>query len=96
MRDTEKKIHEYKKSKNYKNLDVILFHNNLASVSFVFVRNRYFGQLLEMRPLTLKFLKLANLYFPFTNVWFTEKYLKRPEIDLSSILLLFKDLMFLI
>ena len=85
-------------------MEVILFNYNLAksefhshlSVSLGFVQSKYFGQLLQMRRSNSKFLKLANLYLSLTNVWLTDKYSKWTETDFSSVLLLFKYLMFLI
>ena len=69
--------------------EVILIHCNIANnnyqqdsrVLYIFVRNKSFGQLLDISPKHFLFLKTFNSEFSYIKVQFTDQNSKPPEIE---------------
>ena len=47
----------------------------------MFVPNIYFGQLLNMSPKNVMFLKIFSSEFSYTEVWYTDRNCKVLEIE---------------
>ena len=62
------------------NVEVVLIHFNLVNnsyqqhlrVSFTFVPNKQYGQLISISPHSLIFLKTMNTEFSEIDIWFTD------------------------
>ena len=69
--------------------EVVLVHYNLVNnnyqqaskVSFTFVPNKQFGQLINIVPHSLTMLSTTNTEFLFIEVWFTDQSSKPLEIE---------------
>ena len=67
---------------------IILVHSNFANnnyeqkskVLYTFVPNTPFGQLLDISPKNLIFLKTFNSEFPYIEVWFIDQNSKLLEV----------------
>ena len=90
--NTENKITKDKDGENVPYLEitvVILVHCNIVNndyqqdsgALYTFVTNEPFGQLLEVSPSNLIFLKTFNSGFQATDVWFTGKNSQPLEIE---------------
>ena len=72
-----------------KSVEVVLVHCNLVNnnyqqawkVSFTFVSNKQFGQLINMTPHSLTTLNTTSTEFLFIEVWFTDQNSKQLEIE---------------
>ena len=70
-------------------VEVISVHCNLVNhnyqqtskVSFTFVPNKQFGQLINIAPHSLAMLDTANTEFSFTEEWFTDQNSASLEIE---------------
>ena len=70
-------------------VDVVLVHCNLVNngyqqaskVSFTFVSNKQFGQLITITPHSLATLKTTNAECSFTEIWFTDQNNRPLEIE---------------
>ena len=68
---------------------VVLVHCNLvkndcqhtSKVSFSFVPNKWFGQLINTSPHSLTMMNTVNKEFSFVEVWFTDQASKALEIE---------------
>ena len=68
--------------------EVVLVHCNLvkndyqhtSKVSFSFVPNKQFGQLINISPNSLTMMNTFNTEFSFVEVWFTDQISKALEI----------------
>ena len=78
------KIAKYKNGENVPHLEiteVVLVHCNIVNndyqqdsiVLYRFVANKSFGQLLDISPKNLIFLKTFDLEFSYIEVWFTDQ-----------------------
>ena len=69
--------------------EVVLIHCNLVNnnyqqaskVSFTFVPNKQFGQLINIVPYSLTMLSTTNTEFLFIEVWVTDQNSKPLEIE---------------
>ena len=69
--------------------EVVLIYSNIVDnnyqqdsrVSFIFGPNESFGQLLNIWPKNLIFLKTFNSEFSYIEVWFTDQNSKLLEIE---------------
>ena len=69
--------------------EVVLIHSNIVDnnyqqgsrVLFIFGPNESFGQLLNIWPKNLIFLKTFNSEFSYIEVWFTDQNSKLLEIE---------------
>ena len=69
--------------------EIVLIHCNLVNnnyqqaskVSFTFVPNKQFGQLINIVPHSLTILSTTNTEFLFIEVWFTDQNSKPLEIE---------------
>ena len=69
--------------------EVVLVHCNLvknhyqhtSKVLFSFVRNKQFGQLINISPHSLTIMSTVNTVFFFAQVWFTDEASKALEIE---------------
>ena len=67
----------------------VLVHCNLVNntylqapkISFTFVPNKQFGQLITISPHSLTMLKTTNSEFPFIQVWVTDENNRPLEIE---------------
>ena len=72
-----------------KAVEVFLIHCNLmnnnyqqaSKVSFTFVPNRQFGQLITITPHSPTMLEITNAEFSFIEIWFTDQKNKPLEIE---------------
>ena len=89
---TKNKIAKAKIDKNVPHLElakVILVCCNIVNnnyqqdsrVSYTFVSNKPFGQLLEISPTDFIFLKIFNLVFQVIEVWFRDQNNQSLEIE---------------
>ena len=92
LRSTKRKI---TKDKNVENIpyleitEVVLIHCNIVNntyqqnprVSYAFVPNSSFGQLLDISPETFIFLKTFDSEFLYIEVWFTDQNYNPLEIE---------------
>ena len=70
-------------------VEVVLVHCNLVNntyqqaskVSFTFVTNKQFGQLITISPHSLTMLKTTNTEFQSIQVWFTNQNNRPLEIE---------------
>ena len=53
----------------------------------MFVPNKLFGQLLDISPKKVLFLKTLNSGLSFMEVWFTDQNSEAPEVEAKKILL---------
>ena len=68
---------------------VVLLHFNIANnnsqqnsaVLYIFVSNKSFGQLSDISPKKIKFLKTFESKFSYIEVWFTDESFKPLEIE---------------
>ena len=92
LRSTEKDIDADKNSKDVPKLESVenvLVHCNLvkndyqysSKVLFSFVRNKQFGQLINISPNTLTMMNTVNTEFSFVEVWSTDQVSKPFEIE---------------
>ena len=73
-------------------VEVVLVHCNLVNknyqqaskVLFTFVRNKQFGQLITIAPLSLAMLNTTNAEFSSIEVWFTDQNSKQLEIEANA------------
>ena len=83
---TEKKMNKNKNGENVPHLEiaeVVLVHCNIvnndyqhdSTALYTFVSNKSFGQLLDISPKNVTFLKTFNSEFFYIEVWFTDKTL---------------------
>ena len=71
------------------NVEVVLVHCNLVSISyqqvsrvlFTFVPNKQYGQLISISPNSLIFLKTTNAEFSEIEIWFTDQNNNSLEIE---------------
>ena len=71
------------------NAEVVLVHCNIANnnyqqntrVLYIFVPNETFGQLLDISPKTIIFLKTFDSQFLYIEVWLTDQISKPLEIE---------------
>ena len=76
-------------------VEVALVHYNLvnnnyqqaSNVSFTFVPNKQFGQLITITPDSLTMLKTTNAEFSFIEIWFTDQNNRSLEIEDSVTLI---------
>ena len=69
--------------------EVVIVHCNIANkdyqqdsrVLYTFVLNKLFGQLLDISPKKIIFLKTFDSEFSHIEVWFTDKNYKPLEIE---------------
>ena len=89
---TKSKITKNENGENITNLEiteVVLVHCNIvnydyqrnATVLYTFVSNKSFGQLLDISPKDLNFLKTFGSEFSYIEVWFTEQNSNPLEIE---------------
>ena len=89
---TKKDIDGDKNSKDVPKLESVenvLVHCNLvkndyqysSKVLFSFVRNKQFGQLINISPNTLTMMNTVNTEFSFVEVWSTDQVSKPFEIE---------------
>ena len=89
---TKKDVDSDKNSENVPKLEsaeVVLVHCNLvkndyrhsSTVSFSFVPNKQFEQLISISQSTLSMMNTINTEFPFIEVWFTNQASKALEIQ---------------
>ena len=89
---TKKDIDADKNSKDVPKLESVenvLVHCNLvkndyqysSKVLFSFVRNKQFGQLINISPNTLTMMNTVNTEFSFVEVWSTDQVSKPFEIE---------------
>ena len=92
LESTKSKITRYENGENLPHLertDVVLVHCNIANndyqhdlrVLFTFVPTRSFGQLLDISPKNVIFLKTFTSEFSYTEVCFTDQNSKLLEIE---------------
>ena len=83
---------EITKDENVPRLEIteaVLVHCNIVNndcqedsrVLYLFVPNKWFGQLLDISLTNFVFLKTFNSEFPCTEVWFTDQNSKAPQIE---------------
>ena len=98
LTSTKKKINEDKNGENVPHLEiteVLLVHCNFVNndcdlkVLYIFVSNKSFGQLLNILPKNLLFLKTFNSKFSYTEEWFTHQNPKLLEIEDKVNIILF-------
>ena len=89
---TKNKVTKNENGKNMLHLEiaqVVLVHCNLVNIDYqqnlrdlnTFVSNKSFGQLLDISPKDLIFLKTYNSQFSYIEVWFTDQNFKLLEIE---------------
>ena len=89
---TKSKITKYKNGENASHLEiteVVLVHCNIVSniyeqksrVFYTFVSKKPFGQVFNVSPKNLIFLKTFNSEFSYVEVWFTDQNSKPFEIE---------------
>ena len=89
---TKSKITKDENGENVSHLEIIevvLMHCNIVNsdyqqdlrVLYIFVPNKYFGQLLDISPKNFTFLKTFNSGFSCIEVWFTDQNSKALEIE---------------
>ena len=89
---TSNSIHADKNSENVprlENVEVVLVHCNLVNnsyqqhlrVLFTFVPNKQYGQLINISPHSLVFLKTMNTDFSEVEIWFTDQNNNVLEIE---------------
>ena len=89
---TKKHFHADKNSENLpklKSVEVALVHFHLVKndyqhtlkVLLSFVRNKQFGQLINISPHSLTMMNTVNKEFSFVEVWFTDQTTKALEIE---------------
>ena len=92
LRSTKRKITKDKNGENIPYLEiteVVLIHCNIVNntyqqnprVSYAFVPNSSFGQLLDISPETFIFLKTFDSEFLYIEVWFTDQNYNPLEIE---------------
>ena len=89
---TKKVLDKNKNGENVPKLEsaeVVLIHCNLvkndyqhtSKVLFTFVRNKKFGQLLNISPHVFTMMNTVNTEFSYVEVWFTDESSKALEIE---------------
>ena len=88
---TKSEITKDKCGKNVSYLEIteVLIHCNVvhnsyqqnSRVSYTFVPNKLFGQLLDISPENFIFLKTFDSEFPYNEVWFTDQNSNPLEIE---------------
>ena len=84
LRSTRSKITKDKNGKNLPHLEiteVVLVHCNIVNIDYqqnsrvlyLFVPNKSFGQLLDISPKNITFLKTFNSEFSYIEVWFAHQ-----------------------
>ena len=101
LESTKNKITKDQNSENVSHLEItelVLVHYNTVNnsyqqdsrVSYTFVPNKSFGQLLDISPKSFIFLKTLDSEFLYIKVWFTDQNSKPLGIeDKINITLLF-------
>ena len=88
----KKYIHKDKDGENVpklESIEVVLVNCNLvkndyqhaSNILFTFVRNKQFGQLINISPHSLTMMNTVNTEFSFVEVWFTDQVSKTLEIE---------------
>ena len=75
--------------------EVVLLHCNVVNndyqqdsrVLYAFVLNKSFGELLDILPKTIIFLKAFNSKFSYIEVWFTNQSSKALQVEYKNITL---------
>ena len=62
-------------------MSLIIVINKIQRVSYTFVPNKLFGQLLNISPEIFIFLKTFDSEFSHIDVWFTDQNSKRLGIE---------------
>ena len=70
-------------------IEIVLVHYNLVNnsyqkaskVLFTFVPNKKFDQLITITPNSPTMLKITNVEFSFTEIWFTDQNNRSQEIE---------------
>ena len=70
-------------------IEIVLVHYNLVNnsyqkaskVLFPFVPNKKFDQLITITPNSPTMLKITNVEFSFTEIWFTDQNNRSQEIE---------------
>ena len=99
MEAPKKKINKNKNEENIPHLEiteVVSVQCNIVNndyqhdswVSYTFVSNKSFGQLLDILPKHFIFLKIFNSKFSYIEVWFTDQNSKPLAIEDERLLLL--------
>ena len=73
---TKSKITENENGKNLPHLEI-----TEVVLLFTFVSNKPCGQVLDISPKNVTFLKIFKLEFSYIAVWFTDQKSKPPEIE---------------
>ena len=92
LESTKNKITKDQNSKNVSHLEItelVLVHYNTVNnsyqqdsrVSYTFVPNKSFGQLLDISPKNLILLKTFDSEFSYTEAWFAHQNCKPLEIE---------------
>ena len=74
-------------------VEVVLVHCNLvkndyqhtSKISFTFVPNKQFGQLINILPHSLTMMNTVNTKFSFVEVWLQIKLVKHSKLKIMSI-----------
>ena len=89
---TKSEITKDENGENVPHLEIteaVLVHCNIVNndcqedsrVLYLFVPNKWFGQLLDISLTNFVFLKTFNSEFPCIKVWFTDQNSKAPQIE---------------
>ena len=89
---TKSEITKDENGENVPHLEIteaVLVHCNIVNndcqedsrVLYLFVPNKWFGQLLDISLTNFVFLKTFNSEFPYIEVWFTDQNSKAPQIE---------------
>ena len=86
---TKGKITKDKNGENGEITEVVLVHCNNGNndyqqdsrVLYTFIPNKSFGQLLDVSPKNVIFLKTFHSEFSYTEVWFTDQNFKPLELE---------------
>ena len=92
LESTESKITKDKNDENVPHLQIteaVLIHCNIVNndyqqnsrVLYTFAPNKSFGQLLDISPKNVMFLKTFNSEFSYIEVWFTDQNSRPSEIE---------------
>ena len=56
-------------------------YQHSSKVSFSFVQNKQFGQLMHISPNTLTMMNTVNTEFSHIKIWFTDQFSKPLEVE---------------
>ena len=84
LESTDKKVNKSKNGEKVPHLgitEVVLVHNNIINsdyqrdlrVMYIFVKKKWFGQLLNILPRKFSFLKPFNSEISYNEVWFIDR-----------------------